>query len=125
MIDICTKIQSHIPPNAVFIQPFDNTELKFYGQRSSYVEFKANVKNPSQAAEWYRRIKEVYHTDAESKEKGFTLQQSADAYFNHLSDSTLQKLQMEGVTHVLINKKFSVAGGKEVLRNSSYAVYQL
>ncbi len=125
ILRICESIQTATPPDAVFIQPFENTELKFYAQRSSYVEFKANVRHKAYVAQWYDRIQEVFGVNDEMKLQGFKLQQRADEHFYHLSSEELQKLKQQGVGYILTQKEYPPALGKLILENNSYAVYQL
>lgn len=125
IISICQQIEQATPANAVFVQPFDNTELKFYGRRSSYVEFKANVRNKAFIQQWVDRIEQVYDVSPNSPQKGFALQQAADNYYYHLPLAQLQKLKAEGVTHLLTKKEFVPATGTLILSNNTYAVYQL
>lgn len=124
-IAIAEQIKTNTPTDAVFIQPFDNTELKFYAQRSSYVEFKANVRNKLFVKEWADRIEEVFHVNGNMQVKGFALQQKADDHFYHLSASDLQLLKQKGVTHLLTRKEFPSSTGTIILSNKTYAVYQL
>lgn len=125
IIRICEDIQTATPPDAVFIQPFENTELKFYAQRSSYVEFKANVRHRAYVAQWYDRIQEVFGINDEMKLQGFKLQQRANQYFYHLSFEKLQHLKQQGVGYLLTRKEYPPKAGKLILQNNSYAVYQL
>lgn len=125
MLQICQSIKQVTPTDAVFVQPFENTELKFYAQRSSYVEFKANVRHKAYVAEWYRRIKEVFGVKYEDKVKGFELQQQANTHFYELNAEQLMRLKQEGVTHMLTIKQHPPAIGNLVTANSTYAVYQL
>lgn len=125
MIRICEEIKYATPLDAVFIQPFENTELKFYAQRSSYVEFKANVRHSTYVAIWYSRIHSAFGVLYESKVQGFELQQQADDYFVHLSAEQLLQLKGEGVTHILTWKESVPALGTKSIENNTYAVYKL
>lgn len=124
-IEIAEQIRGLTPLEAVFIQPFDNTELKFYSQRSSYVEFKANVRHRAYVGEWYKRISEVYGVSYKDKLKGFELSQHANLYFNKLSAQQLKELKQKGVTHMLTTRNQPPAIGKLVAANTTYAVYKL
>lgn len=125
MISICKEIKANTAKDAIFIQPFDNSELKFYAERSSYVEFKANVHDKKYVAEWYRRIQSVYGLSLENSYKGFQLNKTADEHFQSLDSLELKQLQKEGVTHMLIKKGYNPPYGNLILSNHSYAVYQL
>jgi hypothetical protein len=125
MLQICQSIKELTPDNSVFIQPFENTELKFHAQRSSYVEFKANVRHKAYVAEWYRRVNEVFGVHYSDKVKGFELQQRANAYFYRLNAGQLDELKKEGVTHILTGKQHPPVIGNLVTANNTYAVYKL
>jgi hypothetical protein len=125
VIGLCEKVKTHTPVNALFIHPMEITEVKFYAQRGSYIEFKANVKHYLFVAEWYRRLQEVYGIDYHGSVAGFNLQQQADKYFTNLSGEQLNRLKAEGVTHVLTYKQTPSAIGTKVLESNTYAVYQL
>ncbi len=125
LITICGQIQQQTPKDAVFVVPFDNTAFKFYAQRSCYVEFKANVRHRSFVKEWYNRVQQVYGVGLESKTNGFQLQQLADEYYYHPDFNRIMALKAAGVTHMLVATTFNCPYGSLILRNSSYAVYQL
>ncbi len=125
MIDICRRVQQQTPADAVFVQPFENTELKYYAQRSSYVEFKANVRNRAFVCQWADRIKLVYGVGPGQGLNGFALQQAADDYYYSLSSQQLAALKANGVTHLLTTKNKQPALGTFVTGNNSYEVYKL
>jgi hypothetical protein len=125
MISICEKIKQSTSSEAVFIQPFENTELKFYAQRSSYVEFKANIKNKRFVLEWWRRLTNVYGLSLDNPLRGFIAEKAADLHFYNLSAESLAALKQEGVTHILTRKEFPPTKGSLILQNNTYAVYQL
>jgi hypothetical protein len=124
IVSISMQIDRQIDKNAVFVQPFGCSELKFFGRVSSWVDFKAFPKNRGQVFEWYRRINQVYGISLSDKEKGFELNGKADNFFSNLSSENALKLKQEGVTHILSTNK-SWPYGKLVLSNNTYAVYEL
>ena len=125
MIAICEKIKEVTPPDAVFVQPFDNTELKFYGQRSSFVEFKANVRHKNFVGEWYRRIHLLYGISAVDAVQGFGLKDAADAAYYTTDMWQFNRKAGYGITHMLVTKDYKPPYGTLILANNSYAVYKL
>jgi hypothetical protein len=125
VIQICNAIKSSLPQNVLFIQPLLCSEIKFYSQRSSFVDFKAAPRNRKGIKEWYRRLTEVYGVDAHGRKKGFEVLTDADSFFFHLPSRSLLRLKEEGVTHILTRKEFPPSTGLLILQNSAYAVYQL
>ncbi|MBS1622397.1 MAG: hypothetical protein JST83_00060 [Bacteroidetes bacterium] len=124
-IRLSLRLKEIVPQDAVFIQPFEITGLKFYGQRSSYIDFKAIAKTKQDTREWYRRIQEVYGLDYDMPEKGFALESKADRYLNELSENQLAKLKQEGVTHMITTRKRPGTGHRLILQTEGYYVYQL
>jgi hypothetical protein len=122
---ISERIDKEIGKDAIFVQPFSCTELKYYGRTSSWVDWKAFVKDQSKIEEWYRRIQVVYGISIKDAEKGFMLSTKADSNFCHMNTLQLNTIKREGVTHILTKKEFPVASGKLILQNNTYAVYQL
>jgi hypothetical protein len=130
MLNICTEVKNITPNNAVFIVPFDNSEFKYYAQRSCYVEFKANVRNKQFTGEWHRRINEVYGVNYTMPEKGFALHWQAGYNYYVMPADKIARLKKEGVTHMLVNKSWRDVPhkddhGKKIAENEYYAVYQL
>ncbi len=128
LLQACDWIKNNTPSDAVFIQDFDNTELKFYAQRSSYVEFKANVRHKSKVREWFSRINEVYFPDGLPDTKGFNLRTQGEQNFLFISNESLRLLKSKGVTHMLRSEKahhsFNTTA-KKIFSNAGYGVYQL
>ena len=125
MIAICEKIREVTPKDALFMQPFDNTELKFYGQRSSFVEFKANVRNKKFTNDWYDRIHNIYGLSVNDAEKGFAMKDKADANYYNANQWAFSSRREFGITHMLVDKRYKPPFGSLILENNSYAVYKL
>lgn len=124
-IALCSKIKELTPIDAVFIQPFEMTALKFYGQRSSYVEFKAIAKNQKDLKVWYERIQEVFGLNYEVDKNGFDMQWKADDHLDNMDEAQLATLKKEGVTNVICRTRKYQQGHKLILAENGYFVYQL
>ncbi|MCW3126827.1 MAG: hypothetical protein JWO03_2485 [Bacteroidetes bacterium] len=124
-INLSVRIKDITTPEAVFVQPFGMTALKFYAQRSSYIDFKAIAKNKKDTEGWYQRIQEVYGLNYNMPEKGFQLEQKADEYFNAMTEAQLDRLKSEGVTHMIARTERYHERHKLILAENGYFVYQL
>ena len=124
-IEICYKARSITDNGALFVQPLMFTELKYYAQRSSFVDYKAAPRNGTGIKEWYRRLNKVYGLNAGGKKKGFEVIAEADSFYYHLPAERIAELKRNGVTHLLTRKEFPPSTGKLILQNNTYAVYQL
>ncbi|MFN8310227.1 MAG: DUF6798 domain-containing protein [Chitinophagales bacterium] len=109
---------------SVFLVPFQFTAMKYYGQRSCYVEFKAIAKNQRDIPEWYRRIQEVYGLDYREQAAGFQMEQQANQNLNHLNAVQLQRLKQEGVTHIICTNP-ALSMGEKLDSTSNYFLYRL
>lgn len=124
-IVLCSKVKEITPVDAVFVQPFEMTALKFYGQRSSYVEFKAIAKNQKDLKTWYERIQEVFGLNYEVDKNGFDMKWKADEHLDNLDEGQLAKLKSEGVTDIICRTSKYQQGHKLILSENGYFVYQL
>ena len=124
-IAVCEKIKTRTSIDAVFVQPFEMTALKFYGQRSSYVDFKAIAKSQKDCAEWYRRIHEVYGLEYPTDRGGFIMELKANQYLNQLNESQWMLLKREGVTHLICTTGNYEPAHLLLLAENGYFVYQL
>lgn len=125
VVEISLQVERNVSRESVFIQPFECTELKYFGKVSSWVDWKAFVKDQSKIEDWYQRIQLVYGISVDNKEKGFALQKKAGEYFFHLDKAQLDLLKQKGVTHLLTRKEFPCSAGTLILSNNTYAIYQL
>ncbi len=116
LILISEAIAQKIPPDAIFIQPFDADAFHYYSKHPSYVSFKAVVHHKTFMYEWYKRIQQVY---------GVSLAQQGGFSLTELANANYEKLLKEGninwdVNYALVKK------GKyfypTVLSNSHYQV---
>jgi hypothetical protein len=124
-IALCSKVKGLTPIDAVFVQPFEMTALKFYGQRSSYVEFKAIAKNQKDLKVWYERIQEVFGLSYETDKNGFNMQWKADEHLDNLGEDQIARLKKEGVTNIICRTAKYQQGHKLILSENGYFVYQL
>lgn len=62
-IAIARLAQRVTPEDALFVTPAYFTHLKYYGKRSTYVDYKAMVHHKTILPEWYRRVQEIYLFD--------------------------------------------------------------
>lgn len=125
-IDIAVKVKQQLPEDALFIIPYDATGFKYWSQRNTYVDFKANTRTPAFMEEWHRRIGLVYHLSNRDKEKGFDLRNKANEFYNAHTTATLTPLIQEGVSYLLISKESPFAQSHQaVLENNIWGVYAL
>ncbi len=122
-VQISKMAREKTPLDATFIYPIAFTELKYYGERSSYLDFKILVHRKQKMVEWYRRMKLIYGLDNDSKQKGLNANDLADDYFTGLNEAALANLkEREGITHILTftNHQLSLP---VIAENNRYKIY--
>lgn len=88
--------------DALFIHPCHFTELKYFGQRSSFVEYKALTHTKSFLLEWSKRLKTIYNLDYYYSPSGYYTCAYADDEFRKWDEEGLKFLNKEyGITHIL------------------------
>lgn len=125
-IDISQKAKKVTRPDALFIQPCSLDALKYYSQRSGYIDYKAITHSKSFIAEWAERFKEVYNVDPlHSEVISFDAVQLADQNYAKLTQEQVFKLKEErGITHMIAPVEFKL-NFRELATNSVYTIYEL
>ncbi|PIP54199.1 MAG: hypothetical protein COX07_06605 [Bacteroidetes bacterium CG23_combo_of_CG06-09_8_20_14_all_32_9] len=123
-IEISRLAKENTPINACFVTPIDFTELKFHGQRSSYIDYKLPVHSKSGIIEWMNRITRVYNIDYRNTEKGFEVSKKASENYYRLTSQNFIALKKFGVTHILthISQKLPFC---EVAKNNEFVIYKI
>lgn len=125
-IDIARKAQKCTPIDAVFVVPFAANEFKFWSERSSFIEFKANVRNKQFVGEWYRRIGEVYGVDTTDPHLGFEKHWTADRVYRERANSEFcLQWKREGISHILIDERLTNPLLTLLDSNTRYYIYKI
>ncbi len=126
-IEICMMAKALTEKQALFVHPFQFSALKYYGERSAYVEFKASLHQRCGVNEWHSRLKEVYGVDASMRKKGFELAQHANSHFEGMNAAQWQMLKSKGVTHAILpsGKAIAASFATALESNSAFTIWQL
>jgi hypothetical protein len=124
-IDISRQAKEKTPVDALFIQPCHFSELKYFGERASYVDYKALTHTQQFLSIWWTRLEEVYHLDAYTSPPGYNTCAFADQQFQLWDSNSLLDFQKtSGVTHILTYREhlldFPVVAG-----NATYIIYAI
>jgi hypothetical protein len=124
-IDIALKAKTTIDKDALFVQPADFNMLKFFGERSTFVDWLAFPNNQNVQQEWYHRIEKLYRTNWATRDLAKTVIQQMNDNFYHLQTADFQKLHHEdGVTHIL-TKKTHLLNFPKTLENEEFVIYEI
>lgn len=95
MANACKRLTD---TDAVFIQPYQFSALKYHGERASYVELFRVLRARKDIKVWYGRLFQVYHLDKETKTaRNENLDKILSQNYDMLSDNDLQNLNRNGV----------------------------
>lgn len=111
-------------PDALFLHPIGFTELKVYGERSSYVDYKVLVHTRAAMHEWYRRIGVLYKCGLEDGSPASERYTKADEAFANLTPDELDLLAAEGATHLLTYRSVSLPY-PVLAENAEWVIYDL
>ncbi|MFN8275975.1 MAG: DUF6798 domain-containing protein [Chitinophagales bacterium] len=124
-INICERTKNCTDTSAVLVVPFQFTAMKYFGQRSCYVEFKAIAKNQRDALHWYNRIHQVYGLNYNEPQSGFSMEEKANANLNRLSTLQIDSLKTEGVTHIINTHPGLQENHQLLAKEGPYYLYKL
>jgi hypothetical protein len=97
-IAISNLAKKETPLDAVFVTPTNFTHLKYYGERSTYVDYKAMVHIKVVLPAWYQRIKAIYQEPGKLNSK-----ERLSGKMLQLPDTKedLNRLKQKGITHMI------------------------
>jgi hypothetical protein len=91
--------------NAVFVIPFENTDFKYWSERSVFVDYKSIAHQKAALSEWYERIQKIYDVNFNDYRKKLNINDLANRHWLDKSENDFINLQKDGVTHILTFKK--------------------
>ncbi len=113
------------PKDALFLHPIDFTELKVYGERSAYVDYKALAHRKKAMEEWYERMYKAYKVNRQTQLDGQAVHPTARTNFAKLGEADLRKLHKEeGITHLITYKEHKL-DFRILAKNEVYVIYEL
>ena len=125
-LDMAYECKKLTDTNAVFIQPFEFTALKYHGQRSSYVEPDRILRRRKDVTIWYNRLGTVYglyDTKQFARNPGFKADMAASYKKNEEKD--LIKYKAEGVNYMIVYADMNYTNAKLLYKNKTYQLLKL
>lgn len=124
-VELADQIRSALPNTVVLLAPPNLTALRYYSQRSLYIDYKSNIHTRSYLAEAHRRREEVYGMNLAWKRAGKYMVGAGVDHYRNLTDDKIAEFKSNGVTHYLVNRKHANRQLKVVVENDSFVVYEL
>ncbi len=122
--DLGIKIKDNTEKNAVFVYPIEFTGFKFYSERSAYIDFKSVVHRRDALGEWYKRIKQIYGIDINTRKSGKNLFAIAKDNYKKVDIEKLSELKNLGIDY-MVQYNDVVLDLPVIIKNNKYKVYQI
>ncbi|MEY4934315.1 MAG: hypothetical protein RIS64_674 [Bacteroidota bacterium] len=90
---------------AVFLIPFENTDFKYWSERSVFVDYKSIAHQKAALLEWSERIQTIYGVSFEDYRKRLNINGLANQHWLAKTEKDFLNFKKEGVTHILTFKK--------------------
>lgn len=125
-LDIAIKAGAVTDKNALFITPCGIDELKYYGKRSSVVDYKALTHSKSFIKEWTIRFNDVYQINPLTSETiSFAVLGEADGAYKTMQPEQVEMLKAKyGITHIIMFAEHKLPY-QVIAQNNLYTVYAL
>lgn len=125
-LDIAIKAGAATDKDALFITPCGIDELKYYGKRSSIVDYKALTHSKSFIKEWALRFNDVYQINPLTSETiSFAVLGKADAAYKTMQTEQVEMLKAKyGLTHIIMFAENKLPY-QVIAQNNLYTVYAL
>ncbi|HTF80746.1 MAG TPA: hypothetical protein VL947_03440 [Cytophagales bacterium] len=125
-IDIAIAVKNMTHKDAVFIQPFFFSALKYFGERASYVEYHRILRSRATIKIWYDRLGEVYALDKRiDVARNPLLIETMDTNYSRLTSEDLDKLKQKGVQYMITFKSTAYPGRPVLYENNTYKLIEL
>lgn len=124
-VDIALKAKSLTPKDALFMIPPNLSEFRYWSERSSFIDYKATNHRQAAFAEWYSRIKQVYHVSLDNRRNNADLPYLANLNYQQLPRGEFALWAAHnGVTHIITYKNHALDYPK-IGENDVYVIYQI
>ncbi|MBK8505140.1 MAG: hypothetical protein IPL46_24810 [Saprospiraceae bacterium] len=123
-MEIGLQMKNVLPSDICVIIPPDVTGIRYFSERSIYVDYKSNIHNKTYMAEAALRRKELYGLDLEMRKSNQDIMQAEKRHFELLNENDFSLYRQKGVTHILV-KNSQLLKLKKVISNSLFTLYQL
>lgn len=123
-MDLALQMREILPPDACIIIPPDVTGIRYFSQRSLFVDYKSNIHSKRYLAEAARRREELYGMDLSTRRMGKDLVTEGKAHYQKLTATDFNRYRNKGVDYVMThgNHRLDLP---VIAENSLFTLYQL
>jgi hypothetical protein len=118
------QMKNILPSDVCIIIPPDVTGIRYFSERSIYVDYKSNIHSKSYMAEAARRRNVLYGLDLEMRRSKQNMMQLQKRHYELLDETDFSLYRQKGVTHILVRNNHPL-NFKKIISNSLFTLYQL
>ncbi len=125
-LDMAYQCKNRTDQNALFIQPYEFTALKYHGQRSSYVEADRVLRKRQDISTWYSRVGAVHGLyRVEQIARNPAVFSEMAVWYKKLKEEDLEKLKEQGVDYMITYSDVSYPNTVLLYKNKTYQLLKL
>ena len=119
------QIKALTPQDALLVHPINYTELKVYGDRSSWADYKILIHTREAMHTWHDKMGLLYGISWERKSPPGERYQQANQFYRELDIDAIVGLKAHGVTHFLTFADANPEGLQELARTEDFALFRI
>ena len=123
-IRIVRTAQIYTPVDASIITPPEMSELRYFGQRGVFIDYKSNLHSKGYLAESQRRRSRLYGLTLDLKRSGSDVAESMSRHYQQQTAQNFLDWKSDGATHVITAASHQL-DLVLVYQDDSYAIYLL
>lgn len=123
-MDLALKIKQNLPKDACILIPPDVTGIRYFSERSLYIDYKSNIHTKKYMSEAAQRREELYGLNLNRRAYSDDVMYEMKKHYGGLKTEDFERFLSRGADYVLVENEHKL-DLKEVLRNSLFTLYQL
>ena len=121
---LAERAREILPHDACLVTPPYITGFRFFSRRSLYIDYKSNLHSRAYLSEAYRRRKQIYNIDVQTRREGQNMALTGNMNYHQLKTHNFRALKGYGVTHCVVESSISL-DLPLILQNELFKIYTL
>lgn len=123
-MDLALQMKDKLPKNACILIPPQVTGVRYFSERSLFIDYKSNIHSKAYMSEAALRRRDLYGLTLPMRTSGKDMMSEMQQYYSNLETSDFQSFKEMGASHVMTAKDHPLELEK-VVSNSFFTLYKL
>ncbi|MCB0665001.1 MAG: hypothetical protein KDC80_04230 [Saprospiraceae bacterium] len=123
-MNLASQMKSVLPGDACILIPPDLTGIRYFSERSLFIDYKSNIHSKEYMSEAAERRRDLYGLTLDMRTSGVDMMAEMTNFYQHLSASDFKSFEKRGAQFVVTRKEQQLDLEK-VLENSLFTLYKL